>query len=194
MTKVNNEMINNEEVVLTPIPANRGLSNYLSDTENGRIWNKKLGRFLQVNPNDNGYVYASLIDDNGVTVRVGVHRLIMASVSGIPLEFFKRGKIEVDHYPNEEERWNNSRHNLKMATRHSQYRDSTKAKMGKGKRLKESEVCEILEQLAEWKEDENNKLSTFIHMVADSYDQTYRNAHNIVYGKSWTHLHSGANA
>lgn len=65
--------------------------------------------------------------------------------------------------------------------------------MGKGKRLKEEEVCEILEQLEEWKADENNKLSDFIWMMVDAYGQGYRNIWNIVYGKSWKHLRKDNN-
>ena len=55
--------------------------------------------------------------------------------------------------------------------------------MGKGQRLKEEEICEILEQLEEWKKDEDNKISTFIHMISKVYDQTYRKDWNIVYDK-----------
>jgi predicted DNA-binding protein (UPF0278 family) len=76
-----------------------------------------------------------------------------------------------------------------MSDGKGQYRESIREKMGKGKRLKEEEVCEILEQLEKWKEDESHKLSTFILMIAEAYEQTYRNVYNIVYGKSWKHLH-----
>jgi hypothetical protein len=76
------------EVILTPIPSNRGFSNYLADTENGRIWSKKSNKFMKGTPNDNGYVYNTLIDDNGEAAGYGVHRLVMASVTGIPLEMF----------------------------------------------------------------------------------------------------------
>ncbi|MBT2736150.1 hypothetical protein [Bacillus sp. ISL-7] len=179
-----------EEVILTPIPAYRGFSNYLADTMSGRIWSKKSNKFLACTPNDNGYVYVTLIDDNGKSNSYGVHRLIMASMSGIPIEQFKRGGIEVDHYPNEEEKHNNSISNLQMSSRKLQYRESIRAKMGKGKRLKEEQVCEILEQLQEWESDENNKLSDFIHMAAEAYGQGYRNLWNIVYGKTWKHLHN----
>lgn len=183
-----------EEIILTPIPSNRGLNNYLADTIKGRIWSKRTNSWLSTNKNDNGYVYNTLIDDSGESCRYGVHRLIMASYTGIPLEMFKRGGIEVDHFPNEEEKWNNSITNLQMSSRKTQYRESTRSKMGKGKRLTEEEVCEILEQLQEWKSDENNKLSDFIHMTAEAYDQSYRNIWNIVYGKSWKHLQSGESA
>lgn len=179
----------NEDFILTPIPAKRGFSNYLADTENGRIWNIKLGRFLNVNPNDNGYVYATLIDDNGERDSYGVHRLIMASVYGEPIEKFKRGGIEVDHFPHEDQKWNNSRHNLQMSDRFGQYRETTREKMGKGKRLKEDQVKEILSDLEEWKTDENNKISDFIWNTAEMYNQGYRNIWNIVNGKSWKHLH-----
>jgi hypothetical protein len=182
--------VSNEEVILTPIPSYRGFSDYLVNSETGQIWNKRLNRYLQLNPNSNGYVYATLIDDNGEPAGYGVHRVVASSVYGEPIELFKRGGYEVDHYPDEEETWNNSRHNLKITDRKGQYRDSTRAKMGKGKRLKESDVCEILEQLEEWKENENNKISTFIHMTAEAYGQGYRNVWNIVNGKSWSHLHS----
>ncbi|WP_026562480.1 hypothetical protein [Bacillus sp. J37] len=112
----------------------------------------------------------------------------MASYSGIALEHFKRGEIEVDHYPKEDEKWNNRIDNLQMSSRQSQYRESTRAKMGKGKRLEESDVLEILVQLEEWKADENNKLSDFIHQTAEAYGQGYRNIWNLVYGKSWKYL------
>jgi hypothetical protein len=177
-------------VFLTPIPSSKGLSNYSADTVNGRIWSKKTNKFLATTPNDNGYVYHSLTHDNGERCAYGVHRLIMASVTGIPLEKFTRGSIEVDHYHLEEQKWNNRMDNLQMSSRFMQYRETTRAKMGKGKRLKEADVCEILEQLDEWKQVEDNKISTFIHMIAEAYEQTYRNVHNLVYGNSWKYLYN----
>ena len=54
----------------------------------------------------------------------------------------------------------------------------------------EEEVYEILEQFEEWKKDEDNKISTFIQMISEMYDQTYRNVWDIIYGKSWKHLHN----
>lgn len=178
-----------KDVVLTPIVSEKGFSNYLVDTINGRVWSKKTGKFLKGSPNDNGYVYNTIFDDEGNRYSFGVHRLVLCSFMCLPLELFKRGGLEVDHI-NSEEKWNNRIDNLQMSSRKMQYRETTRAKMGKGKRLKMDEVCEILEQLDEWKSDENNKLSDFIHMVAEAYGQTYRNIWNIVYGKSWKHLHS----
>jgi hypothetical protein len=177
-----------EEVILTPIPSYKGLSNYLDDTVNGRVFSKKRNRFLTTIPNDNDYVYNNVTFDNGETKGYGVSRLIFASHSGIPIEHFKRGEIEVDHI-NEDEKWNNRIDNLQMSSRKLQYRESTRARMGKGKRLNEEDVCEILEQLVEWKKDTENKISEFIHTAAEAYGQGYRNMHNIVYGKSWKHLH-----
>lgn len=179
----------NEDFILTPIPSEKGLSLYLADTENGRIYSKLEGKFLSLNPNSNGYVYCTVKHDNGERNSYGVHRLIMSSRSALPLEMFKRGGIEVDHYPYEDEKWNNSVHNLQMSSRKTQYRESTRAKMGKGKRLSEAEVREILEQLKEWKSDEDNKVSDFIWKMVDAYGQGYRNIWNIVNGKSWKHLH-----
>ena len=54
----------------------------------------------------------------------------------------------------------------------------------------EEEVYEILEQFEDWKKDEDNKISTFIQMISEMYDQTYRNVWDIIYGKSWTYLHN----
>lgn len=179
----------NEDFILTPIPSGKGLSNYLADTVNGRIWSKLENKFLSVNPNSNGYVYCTVLHDNGERKSYGCHRLIMASHTGLPLEMFKRGGIEVDHFPNEDEKWNNRIDNLQMSSRKAQYRDSIRAKMGKGKRLTEAEVCEILEQLQEWKADEDNKISDFIRMTAEAYGQGYRNIWNIVNGRTWKHLY-----
>lgn len=174
-------------VILTPIPSERGFSNYLVDTINGRIWSIKRNKFLTGSPNSNGYIYNSLVDDNGDATSFGVHRPVMASYTGIPLEMFKRGGIEIDHI-DENLKHVNGIENLQMSSRKNQYTISVRSKMGKGKRLKEEEVLEILEQLEEWKENEDNKLSTFIHMTAEAYDQTYRNIWNIVNRKSWKQL------
>lgn len=106
----------------------------------------------------------------------------MLIYTGIPLEMFKQGGIEIDHIE-EDLKHVNGMHNLQMSDRKGQYRQSVREKMDKGKRLKEEEICEILEQLEEWKKDEDNKISTFIHMISKVYDQTYRNVWNIVYGK-----------
>ncbi|MBS4191207.1 hypothetical protein KHA94_13540 [Bacillus sp. FJAT-49705] len=179
-----------EEVILTPIPSNIGFSNYLADTINGRIWSKKSNRFLNLNPNSNGYIYCSLIDDKGHKRSFGVHRPIMASHSGIPLEMFKRGGIEVDHIKSHLKHVNGI-HNLELCDRKGQYHESTRLKMGKGKRLTEAEVCEILEQLQKWKSDEDNKISEFIHMTAEAFGQGYRSIWNIVNRKSWKHLQVG---
>ncbi|MED1599767.1 hypothetical protein [Alkalihalophilus marmarensis] len=179
----------NENYVLTPIPSSIGFSDYLVDSENGRIWSKKSEKILSSKPNDNGYVYVSLIGDDGKSYAYGVHRLVMASVSGMPLEMFKRGMIEVDHYPGEDEKWNNSRYNLQMSSRTMQYRESTRAKMGHGKRLKEEQVREILNGFEQWKA-KGLKVSEYIKQAADQYGHGYRNMWNIVNGKSWKHLHT----
>ena len=52
------------------------------------------------------------------------------------------------------------------------------------------EVYEILEQFEKWKKGEDNKISTFIQMISEMYDQTYRNVWDIIYGESWKHLHN----
>lgn len=52
------------------------------------------------------------------------------------------------------------------------------------------EVYEILEQFEDWKKNEDNKISTFIQMISEMYDQTYRNVWDIIYGESWKHLHN----
>ena len=54
----------------------------------------------------------------------------------------------------------------------------------------EEEVYEILEQFEDWKKNEDNKISTFIQMISEMYDQTYRNVWDIIYGESWKHLHN----
>ena len=54
----------------------------------------------------------------------------------------------------------------------------------------QKKMYEILEQFEEWKKYEDNKISTFIQMISEMYDQTYRNVWDIIYGKSWKHLHN----
>jgi hypothetical protein len=177
------------DVILTPIPSSKGLSNYLADTINGRIFSKISNRYLTTKPNSNDYVYNAVIFDDGTKSGYCVSRLVYSSYSGIEIENFKRGSIEVDHVA-EEEKWNNRIDNLQMSSRKLQYKESTRAKMGKGRRLKESEVVKILEQLKEWKSDVDNKVSDFIHSTAEVYGQGYRNVWNIVNGKSWKYLYS----
>jgi predicted house-cleaning noncanonical NTP pyrophosphatase (MazG superfamily) len=176
-----------KEVVLTPIISKCGFSDYLVDCVNGRVYSKKSGKFLQGSPNHNGYVYNSLIDDNGKHHAYGVHRLVLASHTALPLEMFKRGGIEVDHINSI--RSDNRLENLQMSSRKAQYKESTRKKMNRSKRrLSEEEVCEILTDLEEWLAN-GNKISDFIHMTAEAYGQGYRNVWNIVYGKSWKHLY-----
>lgn len=177
-------------VYLTPIYSEkRKFSNYLVDTINGRVWSKVSGRFLTTAPNSNGYVYNRITDDDGVSSGYGTHRIVACSYFGLPIEQFCRGKIEVDHYPNEEEKWNNGINNLQMSSRKGQYRDSTRAKMGKGERLDDEVVLKIFEQLKEWQQDEDNKLSTFIWMMCDEHDRGYRTMWNIVNGVTYGKLY-----
>jgi hypothetical protein len=181
-----------EGVILTPIPSERGYSSYLCDTINGRIWSKKTNKFLSSKKNSNGYVYSTLTDDNNERFSYGNHRLIMSSFTGIPLENFCRGKIEVDHLDEDLTHFNGVS-NLQLSSRTLQYKPSTCAKMGNGRRLSRSEVINILDELKKWRAEGNKKLSRFIHKTVEQTGQSYRNVHNIVYGKSWKHLHNELN-
>lgn len=180
-------------VVLTPIPSKRGFSNYLCDTINGRVYSLKSDMWLKNDGiNSNGYVYNTLVDDNGKASSYGVHRIVLASYTGVPLERFKRGGIECDHI-NEELKHVNGIHNLQMSDRHGQYKKSTIERMKKPKpRLKEEQVCEIFEQLQEWLETDG-KISDFIKMMCEAYDRPYRGMWNIVHGKCYKHLHEKMN-
>ena len=179
-------------VVLTPIPSTGvGFNNYLVDTMNGKIWSKISNKFLATGVNSNGYVYNSLVDDNGVRHAFGVHRLVMASFYGMPLEMFSRsGGLECDHI-DEDLKHVNGIHNLQMSDRLGQYKPSTIERMSKPRpRLKESDVCEILEQLQELRNDEDFKISDFIKSMCLAYNREYRGMYNVITGKSFKHLHS----
>jgi len=145
-------------VILTPIPSEQyDYSEYAVDVFNAKIFSKRLNRFLVANSNSNGYCYAGLRDGNtGISKSYGVHRIVMASHMGENLETFTRENgVEVDHYPIEDPSINGI-DNLKVAyNRQEQYRESTKEKMRNNcgtKKMKEEDVCEILEQLEEWQE------------------------------------------
>ncbi|TYS57726.1 hypothetical protein FZC74_14955 [Sutcliffiella horikoshii] len=147
-----------DEVYLTPIYSERGFSNYFADTKNGRVWSKKMNSFMSTKPNSNGYVYNRITEDDALDYR---------------LSKFCRGKIEVNHYPNEDEKWNNGINILQMSSRKGQYRDSTRA-MGKGERLEDEVVLDIYEQLKDWQQDEENKLITFIWRMCNEHDRGFR--------------------
>lgn len=118
----------------------------------------------------------------------------MSSYTGIPIERFRRGRIEIDHIE-EDLKHVNGIHNLQMTDRKGQYaKESTLKRMRKPKpRLDESEVCEILEQLQELRNDEGFKISEFIKMMMEAYDRPYRSMYNIVMGESIKHLHEQLN-
>lgn len=179
-----------ENMALTPIPTvGAGLSNYLVDTVNGRVWSKKTKKWMTSKPNSNGYVYNTIIDDDGVAHSLGVHRIVMASHTGIPLEQFKRGLIEIDHL-DEELTHVNGISNLQMSTRKGQYKPSTRARMSKPRpRLGDEQVCEILEQLAELRGAEGFKMSEFIKQMCDAYGKHYRTMWSVCTGRSYRHLY-----
>lgn len=174
-------------VFLTPIPSEVGYSNYLVDTVNGKIYNTQSEKFLVANPNDNGYVYVGLKNDEGIWVTHGVHRLVMASVTSINLEKFKRGGYEVDHYPNELEKWNNRMDNLQLSDRKSLYRKETIARMGDRRpRLNKDDVREILSQFKEWE----GKTSDFIWKICNKHQRSYRSTWYVVNGKVHKDIYS----
>ncbi|WP_186578061.1 hypothetical protein [Aquibacillus kalidii] len=183
-----NEVVEKDGVVLTPIPSSKGFDNYLVDTINGRVWSVKSNKWLSNKPNDNGYVYVKLYDKNNKGHGYCVSRVVMASYSGLPLEMFKRGGIEVDHI-DEDLNHVNGISNLQMTDRKGQYKPSTIERMKKPRpRISEEDVCLILEQLEEWIEMDG-KVSDFIKMTCEAFNRDYRGIWNIVHGKSFKHLH-----
>lgn len=164
--------------------------NYLVDCENGRVYSKRKGDFLKGTPNSNGYVYNTIVANDGTIKGVGVHVLVMSSYHKIPLEQFKRGMLEVDHI-NEDLKHVNSFNNLQITSRKGQYKESTRQKIKNARRvnLNEKVVKEMLIDYSQW-EAEGKKRSDFIHNKSIELDQGYRNLFNIVTGRSWKHLHN----
>lgn len=184
-----------EGVVLTPIPSIKyDYSRYGVDVINGRVWDHQNKRWLISNPNRNRYSYVGLTSAKGHKRSYGLHVIVMASHSAIFLEQFGRGKWEVDHMTPVSLGGGNEISNLQLATRHSQYHDDTRQRMSRKRpRIKESDVCEILEQLQEIRESKDFKMSEFIKMMCEAYSRPYRGMYNIIMGKSFKHLHDAMN-
>ncbi|MGN8648369.1 HNH endonuclease signature motif containing protein [Gracilibacillus sp. HCP3S3_G5_1] len=177
--------------MLTPIYSSKhDYSRYGVDTTNGRVWDYLRERFLTSNPNANGYCYVGLYDENREMKAYGLHRVIMASHSGLDLELFNRGGIEVDHIVPVKEGGTNEISNLQMTDRQGQYKKSTRLKMSKPKpRMKEEDVCLILEQLEEMRRYVDFKQADFINQMCDAYNRDYRTMYNIVTGKVYKDMH-----
>ncbi|WP_026694097.1 HNH endonuclease [Peribacillus kribbensis] len=123
-----------------------GYSNYLADIEKGHIYSKKLGKWLNSKPNDIGYVYNWLVDDQGESSPVGVHCAVMSAAIEFPISWWKAKNLQVDH--RNRIKHDNCFANLKLVTKKKNHENIYDRK--ESKRLKKEDVQFIKEAFGLW--------------------------------------------
>lgn len=178
-----------KETVLVPIAELDFSLDYLADVENGRIWSNKSDRWLNPKPNKRfGYCYSTFIVD-GKKKPYSIHTLIMSAHLGVKKEWWLSQRLEVNHISDDPDtKQKNGISNLELKTRKQQYDDTCRAKLGKGKRLKVDEASLILGQWEYWKQDEDNKKSTYCNMMSEEYGCSYSCIEDIINRKTWSHV------
>ncbi|MBY0094924.1 hypothetical protein H7S74_30305 [Priestia aryabhattai] len=193
---------NGKEIVLTPIPElmNHGIDvykAYLCDTEGGRIWSVRSGRFLVANPNYKGYCYVTC-SAKGKGRPYSVHVLVYSSYSGMKQSDWRAMGLEVNHITNRQGnskntlngiKDNNKISNLELVTHKQQFEDkhdpNIRAKLGTTNRLTIPEVREILQA---WIDFEGEKRSTFVWEMVEKYGVGYQSIIDVLEGNTYKNL------
>jgi len=161
-----------------------GFSKYLVDVDKGLIYSVRSERFLNPStPNFKGYIYTTLTNDEGETIPMSVHSIIMSAYTQMdPSEWIERG-LEIDHV--DENKSNNRAYNLRLVTRQQQYTESVRQRMGKGTRLSISDV-QYIRYFVSYLEAKGKPVgSDVFHMLADKYDKDYYSISRLIRGESY---------
>ncbi|WP_431798871.1 hypothetical protein [Halobacillus andaensis] len=182
-----------EEPVLVPIPELDFSKDYLADLDKGLIWSVKSNRYLKQKANRFGYRYTSL-KVNGKPTPYSIHSLIMSAGMGVKCDWWLNQGLEINH---DDKFGDNpdSFYKMSLCTRKQQYEEkydpSVRAKLGKSKRLREDEVCEILEQFIEFRDTNGFKFSSFVLKMSEAYGKHYNTVYYLLKGKSHKRLTNG---
>jgi hypothetical protein len=125
-------------------------SRYLADVENGKIYRKptekKSGKWLKNTPNAVGYCYVRLTNDDGRSVTVSVHSVIMsAAIESLP-SFWLKMNLEIDH--RNRKKHDNRFANLHLKTKKQNHENIERISISK--RLSNEDVEYIHEEFSKW--------------------------------------------
>ncbi|MED3972269.1 hypothetical protein COM86_12640 [Priestia megaterium] len=183
---------NGKEIVLTPIPELLNCSqevykNYFCDTEGGRIWSVRSGRFLVSNPNHKGYCYISC-KVGGKGRSYGVHVLVYSSYSGMKQSDWRTMGLEINHIQ-ENSKHINEISNLELITHKQQFQDKhdpyIRAKMGTSRRLNVENARYILQA---WIDYDGEKRSVFVWEMVERFGVGYQSIIDLLEGRSYKNL------
>ncbi|WOD61779.1 hypothetical protein NQZ71_13235 [Niallia taxi] len=141
-----------------------GFSLYLANLETGKIYKKptatKEGFYLNLNPNDVGYVYGSFLNDNGDWIPMSVHTVILAAAfeDNPTKPFWLNKNLEIDHR-------NSLKHdcrfnNLSLVTKKLNHQKIDRS-TPKSKRLKDEVVIGIRKSYKDWVESGKPKIAFY---------------------------------
>ncbi|MED3511724.1 HNH endonuclease [Bacillus velezensis] len=81
-----------------PPTGNSTFSGYRVDFSGyGRVYSLKTKMYLSHFPNNTGYVYVNLIDDNKKVINVALHKVIWSAKENMPLSYLKENNLDIHH-------------------------------------------------------------------------------------------------
>lgn len=142
-----------------------GFSRYLIDIYEARVYRKptdnKEGKWLKkIKPNDIGYCYTTLINDEGEYERISLHWLVVMAATESTKDFFTSKNLEVDHRFRDKS--DNNFNRLKLVTKSQNHENIQDRK--KPSRLSAEDVEFIREAFTYW---EGRKIEFYKAMSAE---------------------------
>lgn len=178
---------------LHPIPSteNSTFSNYRADFAGlGKIYSLRYKRHLSHFPNNTGYVYVNLIDDNGKTVNVALHKVIWSAKEKKPLSFLKENNLDVHHIDGFS--FNNNPNNLTCLTRKENICEKLTKQRMKSKNRKES-AREIISLRQEFEDEGYNLFDpedffNVARFISVTFNKPYKTVSEILKEKKYTNV------
>ncbi|MCY8911029.1 HNH endonuclease [Bacillus atrophaeus] len=137
---------------LHPIPptGNSTFSDYRADFSGyGKVYSLKTKMYLSHFPNNTGYVYVNLIDDNGKIINVALHKVIWSAKENKPLSYLKDKNLDIHHIDGFS--FNNNPNNLTSLSRKDNLCEKITKQRMKSRNRKEiaSEIISLRQQFEE---------------------------------------------
>jgi len=167
-------------------------SRYLANLSLGRVYikpnGKKEGRYSYPKPNDIGYVYNSYTNDDGKSVVLGEHVMIMAAaLETDPSDpFWLKMNLEIDHRSGKDKSDNRFK-NLQLVTKGLNHQKIENRKP-KSKKLDDETVLAIRAAFKDWVDSGLPKIQFYKNKANELGINAWQTIQYMCLGTTYTHL------